>query len=47
MKVSQCGKFMNVSTTKILKGATIGMLEQFAFYKEIRAKNSFDERNTM
>ena len=50
-KVSHCGKFMNVciTTTKILRGATVGMLAHITFYVEIKKRIpiSFDENNTM
>ena len=51
IKVSHCSKFMNVYlfTTKIPKGATIGMHVHIAFYVEIYDKtpNDFDEKKIM
>ena len=51
IKVLHCGKFMNVclSTTKTLRGATVGMLVHVTFNVDIWEKipNNFNEKNTM
>ena len=51
MKVLHCSKFMNVYlfTTKIHKGATIGMHVHIAFHLKIYDKtpNDFDEKKAL
>ena len=48
MKVLHCGKFMNVclSTTKTLRGATVGMLVHVTFNVDIWEKipDNFNEK---